>query len=138
MLHLQHRVSPCEQILKTACMVFVILMVKHSFGKHNIYIPKKNMLPIQAYMLGVFMTGVASSGVSRISVATLLFRFTTNRGWRAVLWTIIAFQILNITAYQTVQLVQCRSVMSATSSFQQAKCLTKTQVLTFTYFQVGK
>jgi len=130
--------SQCEQILKGASMVFVILMVKHDFGRHNFYIPKENIIPIQSYMLGVFMTGIAASGFARISVATLLFRFTTNRGCRIVLWTIIGFQLLNITSYQIVQLVQCRTVMSATNTFQQAQCLTKMQVLTFTYFQVGK
>lgn len=113
------------------------MAVRLGFGRHTAYVTETRAR-ISSVLLAVFMTGVATSSLSRISIATLLFRFTANRKWRAVLWIIIAIQIVAVIAYVTVQLVQCRLVIAGTVLKPNTQCLKRTQVLVYNYLHISE
>lgn len=107
--------------------------IQHGFGHHTAHIPTESIGLIGSYLLGVYMTGVVVSSFARVSIAALILRFTTNKRWRAAIWAIIALQIAFLIAYETVQIVQCRTVITDKTRVKGSKCMMKSQVRTFTY-----
>ncbi|KAK5659459.1 hypothetical protein OQA88_660 [Cercophora sp. LCS_1] len=124
-------------LAKTASIGFMMAAIHHGFGKHTSDISDAKRLTLNSNPLGVFMTGVATSGFARISIATLLLRFTTKRTWRVIIYIIIALQATAVAVYLIVQLVQCRTVIAGREHFRETQCLKKTQVWAFSYVNVA-
>ncbi|GAB1314684.1 hypothetical protein MFIFM68171_04894 [Madurella fahalii] len=123
-------------IAKTMCIGFMIAAIHQGFGRHTAHIEPANMRSILSNLLGVFMTGVATSGTARISIASLLLRFTMERTWRIVLWILIALQVSNILAYEIVKLAQCQLVIAGQALLRKSRCFPKTQVWALNYTNV--
>jgi len=116
----------------------MISAIQHGFGRHNAYIAMSSYNAIFGDLLGIFMTGVIVSGFARVSIACLLLRITTGQLWRAVIWAALAVQILFVISYEAVQLAQCQSIIAGKVVVKDSTCLTKAQILAFTYVSIGK
>lgn len=116
----------------------MLAAIRDGFGKHTVHIEPEKTLTIWSNLLGAFMTGVATSGIARISIATLLLRFTIERAWRIAIWMLIGLQLGSVLAYEIVKLAQCQLVIGGHRVVKQSYCFSRTQVWALNYMNVGE
>ncbi|KAK1754142.1 hypothetical protein QBC47DRAFT_38571 [Echria macrotheca] len=127
--------------------IFTSVAIGHGFGKHTSDIPggPDSLITISNCLLCARMTGMIASGLSRISMASLLYPLVQaaswehRKRWKCLLWGIIVSQLLLVVAYGIVQLVQYLiSKCHKTEAYcldptQKTECLSPTQALVFSY-----
>jgi hypothetical protein len=87
----------CADITQQLCefVTFIMLMmaIKHGLGPHTSYAVKGGQTKVLQYIFGVQAVSFWTAHLSRISVATVLFRFDISKTWKVVLWILIYIQL---------------------------------------------
>ncbi|KAM5341938.1 hypothetical protein ACJ41O_014969 [Fusarium nematophilum] len=102
---------------------FFAAAVANGFGRHNYFVTPESRTTILKLLFGVIFTGLWVSTFARLSIACLLYSFTTSASWRAVLWFVIGFQGAMLIGSEIFQLLECRPVRAMWELVPDAQCM---------------
>lgn len=96
------------QILALVEWALLVVAVHYGAGRHNFYVPTRDHVPAQHFLVASELPWAASIMFIKISIAIMLLRMKHTPLWRVFLWLMIVVQILSCLASLIFQLVQCR------------------------------
>ncbi|KAK5660023.1 hypothetical protein OQA88_13491 [Cercophora sp. LCS_1] len=126
-------------VAETVTIALTTAAVARGFGKPASYLSVDEREFIGATTFSVFIISLWSSCFARVSMACLLLQVTQSRGWRIVLWNIIAFQTGTLITCDILQIWKCRPIRAMWAPVSGSQCMSQQEIwaIGYTWTAVG-
>ncbi|KAF2405301.1 hypothetical protein EJ06DRAFT_468532 [Trichodelitschia bisporula] len=108
--------------LAVAHFILVMLAATHKWGRHIYYIPMSELFVSLHYNFAMQSVWTWCITFVKISVALMLLRVTTTRGWVYVLWGFNVFLVFFAILTTVLQFVECDPYTAYWNRTPDAKC----------------
>ncbi|KAK0639658.1 hypothetical protein B0T16DRAFT_463308 [Cercophora newfieldiana] len=112
-LGLDDAAAVLAMIATTTQIALFFAAIPYGVGRHNIYIPHDDQVRASRLLFISQLPWSWGVALGKISIALLLLRLKSGRGWKFFLYAMVAVQLASATAANIAQLVRCRPISAA-------------------------